>query len=342
MQKIIENLGLGIAAAVLVVANFTPSFSQKAWTVPEKAPLPAHVPAGPSHNAALLTAGDTTEKSLKVDPNLNVGICITEGTVNVNSWKRNELRVFVHDGSKFGFKISQKNEKTGDPVWVNVIGVEPRNKWAAECISGGQIEIDVPVNTTVKIKGQATNTTIDAVRKAIVNTAGGDIMLRNIAEGVNASTYEGDITVEASKGSISLESATGNVLVFDVGPSDIGDVLKAKTNSGMISLQKVDHRQIDVNSVSGSVSYNGAILSGASYSLTTSIGQIRLSIPQNSACRITATYGFGRFESELPFKIETDTITPGPIKTVVGLLGTGGDAFIKLESNNGSILIKKQ
>ena len=343
-KKIIENLLLGLVAAVLITASASPLFSQKTpQASPEKVPVPGRAPKGvPPLPAPALAGGDTTERSLKVDPNLNLQICVTEGRVNVNSWNRSELRVFVHDGSKFVFKVSQKNDKTGEPVWVNVLGVEPRNKWAGDCLSGGEIEVDVPVNATIKIKGQATDTTIDTVRKAYVQTAGGDITLRNIAQGLNASTYEGDITVEESKGAISLETATGNILVFDAGPSDIGDVLKAKTSGGMISLQKVGHRQLEVNSISGSVSYNGAILSGGSYNLSTTNGSIRLAIPQSSNCTVNATYGYGRFESELPLKIATENVTPGPVKTVVGTFGGGGDALITLVSNNGSIAIKKQ
>ena len=342
-NKIIENLLLGFVTVVLLIASPSPLFSQKASTPPPKLPVPGRAPvAMPPVPAPMIAGGDSTEKSLKVDPKLNLGLCVTEGTVNVNSWNRSELRVFVHDGSKFGFKVSQKNEKTGDPIWVNVLGVGPHPGWAGDCLSGGEIEIDVPVNTTVKIKGQATNTTVDTVRKAYVQTAGGDITLRNIAEGLNASTYEGDILVEESKGAVTLETATGNIVVFDAGPSDIGDILKAKTSGGMISLQKVGHRQLEVNSISGSVSYNGAILSGGSYNLSTMNGSIRLAIPQASNCTVNATYGYGRFETDLPLEIITENLTPGPVKKVVGKVGGGGDAVITLVSSNGSIAIKKQ
>jgi hypothetical protein len=339
-KKIIENLFLTFAAVVVMTASASPLFSQKTAPVPA---VPSHSPqpVPPALPAPAIAGGDGNERSLKVDADLNLQLCVNEGTVNINSWKRNELRVFVHDGGKFGFKILEKGEKSGDPVWVTVFGVETRRNWG-DCLSGGDIEIDVPVNTTVKIKGKSTNTSIDNVRKAFIQTAGGDITLRNIAAGLNASTYEGDITVEQSKGAVTLETTTGNIIVFDAGPSDIGDVLKAKTNGGMISLQKVSHRQLEVNSISGTVAYNGAILSGGSYSLSTTNGSIRLAIPQTSNCTVNATYGYGRFESELPLKITTENITEGPVKTVVGTFGAGGDAQIRLVSNNGSIAIKKQ
>lgn len=341
MQKrVLENLLLGIFTSVFLTAAPV-TFSQT--TFPERLPTPARA-AVALPPAAAVFGSETTERSLKVDPTINLTVCVTEGTVKVNSWKRDELRVFVQDGSKFGFKVSQKSETTGDPVWVNIVGTGDKGRFSVQtdCIRGGDIEIDLPAKATVNFKGRATNTTVDGVRKANVRTAGGDISLRNIAEGVVASTYQGDITVEASKGTFSLESATGNIVVFEVGPSEPGDTFRAKTTSGLISIQKLEHRQIEVNSISGSVAYSGAIRGGGSYTLTTSIGSIRLAIPPTSAFTLSATYGYGRFETDLPLEIETENISEGPIKTIVGKLSGGGDAIIRLESNNGSIAIKKQ
>lgn len=295
----------------------------------------------------LLTAhddGDTSEKSIVVDGNVNFRLCVTRGTLKVNGWKRNEVRVFVKDGSKFGFKVLEKNDKTQSPVWITIMGLSSmrvKNQTPTECIWGNEIEIDVPLNATLDIRGHETETSIDTVKRASVKNIGGDISIRNVADGVMASTYRGGLTIENSKGAISLETTTGNILVFEVAPSEIGDIFKAKTNSGTISLQSVEHRQIDVNSISGSVNFNGSILSGGTYGFSTSNGSIRLSIPQDSSCRISASYGFGRFVSELPIKILTEEIHPGPVKSVNGMLGSG-DATLKLTTNNGSVTIKKQ
>ena len=67
-----------------------------------------------------------------------------------------------------------------------------------------------------------------------------------------------------------------------------------------------------------------------------------MSIPATSSCRISATYGYGNFSTEIPIKIETENISPGPVKSIVGKLGGGGEALLKLTTNNGSIGIKKQ
>ena len=70
-----------------------------------------------------------------------------------------------------------------------ITGIEVKGKYSmpSECIWGEEIEIDVPFNSTVNIKGQETITTIDTVRKASVKTISGDITLRNVT--VTAVTF---------------------------------------------------------------------------------------------------------------------------------------------------------
>ncbi|MEP6945365.1 MAG: DUF4097 family beta strand repeat-containing protein [Acidobacteriota bacterium] len=285
------------------------------------------------------------ERAIKTDANINLSLCVLQGDVKVNGWNRNEVRILVTNGRNFTFKVQQKSARSGDPVWIMAVA-EAANKEQAgpisECLRGDEIEIDAPVNATFNLKGQEVNTVVDGIRRVSVKNAGGDISVRNISDGVTAATYRGDLTVEQSKGAMVLENTAGNILVFDAGPSEIGDIFKAKTTSGAISVQKIGHRQIEVNSISGTVAYNGDILSGGSYSFWTSNGSIKLSLPANSSGMLTASYGYGSFNSELPFKLNTETVTPGPVKSIIATMGSGGDATLKLTTNNGSISIKKQ
>ena len=76
------------------------------------------------------------------------------------------------------------------------------------------------------------------------------------------------------------------------------------------------------------------------FGINTTNGAIRLLIPQDSSCRITATFGFGNFNSELPIKMLTEDIHPGPVKTVNAIMGSG-DATLRLTTNTGAIQIRK-
>ena len=319
MKKIIENLILGIVAAVVFAALPSIIYAQDTWTAPpppkpspKASPVPGsrfEPPADPELPPPHRYLGDSSERSIKVDSgNINLGLCVN-GKIKVNGWNRNEVRVFVEDGNKFAFRILQKSEKSGDPNWINVVGINPRGRPAGgECISASEIEIDAPLNAKITIKGTDVETTIDSVRQVSVTAIGGDISVRNVSGGVNASAGRGDISVSGSEGAMTLETTTGNILVFDARPSEaeIGNIFKAKTSSGSIALQRVTHRKIEVNSVSGSLAYNGAILNGGSYDLNTSKGSIRMLIPGTTACTVVASYGYGNFDyGELPYKLST-------------------------------------
>src|SRR5688572_6806260 len=172
MKAIIENLVLSILTASLVAGLPIFVFSQyrplvKVDNLPVVKKLPVFV------------GGDTTEKSIKVDSTVNLSLCVNQGTVKINGWKRNEVRVYVHEGSKFSFNVREKSEKTGDPNWITIAPIDTRRKHgpAPDCIIASEVEIDVPVGASVDLKGGETNVTIDSVKKAHVRTNGGNISL---------------------------------------------------------------------------------------------------------------------------------------------------------------------
>jgi len=339
-----QSILVAIAAAVFFAL---PAAAQR--TEPPEPPAKPSVRSGlptPAPKAeAWSRDGSTSEKAIAVESNVNISLCVTSGNLKINGWNRNELRVYVRDGSKFGFKVQQTSPKTGTPVWVSLNGLVGKAGNLipqSECIWGEEIEIDAPVGAVLNIKGQETSTMIDSVRKVNVRMIGGDLSLRNIPNGIMASTGQGDITVEESTGPMSLESMTGNIVAFEAGPSEVGDIFKAKTQGGTVSMQNLQYRQIEVNSISGSVVYTGEILNSGTYSLTTSNGSIRLLVPSTSKCFLIASYGFGSFNSDLPFKVMTENLESGPVKSIKGTINGGGDATLKLTTNNGSISIKKQ
>lgn len=282
------------------------------------------------------------EKSVAVDAKVNISLCVSEGKLKINGWERSEIRAFVDGGTEVGFKVLEKSKQNGNAVWVMVVGfdtLKKQNPNVNECLSGDDIEIDVPRGATVNIKNFESQTTISSIAKLVIENASGDIYLNNIERGVDATTYEGDVTVEKSSGAISLSSTTGNIIAFDLAPSDIGDIFKAKTNSGAITLQNIEHRQLEINSHSGSMKFTGEFQNGGQYRFGTQNGTISLSIPENSSCKILASYGFGVFNSELPLQ----NILKSAASKTQSLTATmgGGDATLNLTTYSGAIRIRK-
>ena len=343
VNRFIVSLCLAAAAAVGVYGQATPApKTPKKPATRVEAPLPTEPPEMPERE---MPARGISEKAIAVDGNVNIKLpCIAQAKVTINGWERNEIRVFVKNGSKIAFRVHEKDPTSGKPVWVlitNMVSDRPGPP-VSDCLYGERIEIDVPIKASLSISGREANTKVDSVRKIYIQNVDGDVALRNISGGITASTYQGNVVVENSGGQISLETTTGNIVAYEVSSGQIGDTFKAKTNSGAITLQKVDHRQIDSNSVSGSVSFNGKFLSGGLYNFKTSKGSIKLAIPADSSCKIIAWYGFGTFRpaSPFPFKILTQNVSEGG-KSLVGIMGAG-DATVNLTTSSGSITVGKQ
>ncbi len=281
------------------------------------------------------------ENSIAVDAKVNISLCVSEGNLKINGWERNEIRAFVSGGSAVGFKVREKS-KQNNAVWLTIVGFDAAKNEAAnadECLAGEEIELDVPRGAIVSVKGQASETNVDSVYKARIEIVGGDIFLNNIAQGINATTYEGDVTVEKSGGAITLASTTGNIVAFDVNASEIGDVFRAKTGSGAVTLQQVGHRQMEINSNSGSMKFVGGFQSGGQYTFRTSNGSILLLIPEKSSCKINALYGYGKFDSELKLDILTEN-NSSKAQSLIASIGSG-DAAVNLTTFSGAIRIKK-
>ena len=292
----------------------------------------------------IVNEGETAaEKSVAVDAKVNISLCVSEGKVKVQGWERNEIRAYVSNGgSQVGFKILQKSKQTEKPVWIMVLGFDPSkiaDSEADECLSGDEIELDVPRGATVNIKSRESETRIESVARARVENVAGDIFLNDIAQGIEAATYEGDVTVSKSSGAMSLSSASGNIVAFDASPSDIGDVFKAKTINGAITLQEIEHRQLDVISNSGSIKFTGEFLNGGQYNFGTANGAILLMMPEKSSCKVTAFFGFGQFASEIPMQNIKKSPTSGA-QNLTGQIGTG-EATLNLKTYSGRIIIRK-
>ena len=295
-------------------------------------PMPAEAPAVPGDNEAKLSTA----------VNVNLKFCVTDGNLRINGWDRNEVRVFVRDGRAFNLRVLEKDAAgMANWVWIASDLQDARTRVPmSECLSGSEIEMDVPTGAALNISGRSTDTVIDSVRKASVKIIEGNLSFRNVNGGIQAAAFQGDVTVESSAGAITIESTTGNVLAYDVSPGGIGDLFRAKTASGAISMQKVAHRQIEANSISGSVLFDGSFLAGGIYGFKTSNGSIRLMIPEQTSCNLTAAYGWGSFNTDLPMEFTYRNETSRS-KNLAAVMGKGESCSLNLTTNSGSISINR-
>lgn len=282
----------------------------------------------------------SSEKSIAASANVNIKMCAVEGVVKVNGWDRNEVRVFVSGGNQVGFKVLDK--KNDLPVWLSVYGADSsrRTTLGNDCLSGDEIELDVPRGATLNLVGQENTVLIDSIKKVKIEIVGGSISIANVAQGVAAKTRDGSIVVRDSGGAINLQSVNGSLTVFETEANEIGDIFTAKTINGSVRLQNVGHRQMEVGSIAGSLRYEGAFASGGQYSFNTTSGIISLLLPLDTSCAVKASYG-GYFQSEIPLKNRVVSSPSPQTKNLTGIFGDG-IANLNLTTYTGAISIRKK
>ncbi len=296
---------------ITVVFAGVPVFAQTPKPPTPTTPLPKPVPVVVTVQAPVavrMRDGESTEKSVEVERRSTVSLCVTSGDVRVNGWDRAEVRALV-DGGSLEFRVAERDPKSEKPSWIFVVGNAPvragvkstgvRND---ECLSGDSVELDIPRDAAITLKGSPSDTRVESVLKAKIENISGNIVVRNVANGVFATTYEGGILVERSRGPMTLTSAAGGIVAFDVGQSETGDAFKARSNGGAVTLQSVEFRQVEASSITGSVNYRGKLLAGGQYSFGSQNGRVQLSVPAASICRVNAWNGLGGFVSDVPLQ----------------------------------------
>lgn len=321
-----------------------PDSKVKVYSPPATPRPPRYIPPPRVPYGGAETDGVTSEKVIAADPGVKVQLCVSDGDVKINGSEKNEVRVFVRNGRKFEFSSFEKNPETGKAVWVQLAratGERPVPGQFPNCLAGDSIEIDMPTRGELVMSGRSATVTVDTVTKATIKLLEGDVTVRNVSGGLFARTEQGDLNAESIAGDIGLETTTGNIVAFDLKSARPGDPLRVTTIRGTISLQNIGHRQIDVNATSGSVKYVGSFVGGGNYRFRSASGRIGLLLPADVDCRVSATYGFGNFDSAFPLKIVTENVVPGG-KIVVADLGPGKGPVVNLSTTSGSIRIVKQ
>src|SRR5687768_15164208 len=110
MNNITNKIKLGGIIAAVMVSLTIAGIAQGPWVGTAPPAFPAAPVPGPPIQP--MYGGVTMERSIAVDKNVNLSLCVTQGNLKINGWNRNEIRVYVQDGAKFGFKVLQKKQNS--------------------------------------------------------------------------------------------------------------------------------------------------------------------------------------------------------------------------------------
>jgi RNA polymerase sigma factor (sigma-70 family) len=288
-------------------------------------PVPAAKKAGAAKKAdkwgdQRATAKDVLTKSFKTGkaPRLVVGLgngsveVTTSGEGAIDAQVTKEAKATTQEDADEALKgIDVKMEQEGNTV--RITAREPRQHEPGVS-AGASAVLRVPRGTTLDL-----------------HTSNGGVKLTGAAGNATIETTNGGIHIKDCKSTLELTTTNGPITVT----GGAGQV-KAKSTNGGINLQATK-AVITARTTNGAVQFTGTLGEGQ-HSLHTNNGSIVLTLPANAQFRVEAGTSNGRVGSDF-----TITSTTGKSKThVKGAVGENPTTTIKLQTQNGSIILKQQ
>lgn len=288
--------------------------------------------------AALLVTGLACQAETKVDvtkaaePDGQVDIENIVGSIEVIGWERDEIHIegtLGDDVEELEFDVS------GDDARIEV-KIPDRRRGRNREVSASLI-IHVPQGSSLSVEGV---TALITVR----NIHGGEIDLESVSGKIQVSESSGSIQVEnisapiqisGSFGTVDAESVSGSIRI-----SGATEEVSASTTSGKIDVVAGKLESIDLEALSGRISYEGGV---------TEDGEVKVESFSGAVVLVFTNDVFGDYRIETFSGQINNAYGPAPKRT--GRFAPGkelnfdhgdGDASVEIESFSGSITFKRK
>jgi len=260
-----------------------------------------------------------TDQTVPVSHGARLAIDNYAGEVVIHAWDKDAVRVQARHNARA--KVTIRTE-------ANLVSIGAGSNGSVD------YEINAPAWMPVKVEGQYDFVTIEGVQAEVsVTTVRGDIVLKGVGP-ATAKTIEGAIEVEGARGKITISSVNEDVKVTG-GTGDIA----ADTTNGSITLAHVQSSSVEITTVNGDVSYEGALADKGHYSFSTHNGDITMTVPATANATFNVRTYSGEFATSLTVKgPDTSTVRRG--KRVSYTLGNGS-AEVEMESFGGDIRLRR-
>ena len=325
--------------------------------------------SAPAHDEKKDESSEKIERSMTVDAQATVTLCVASGTLKVRGWDKNEVRVRSLDAAQLDFRRIDKardTSKAATRVDVMVFNKKVLGNPKLDCQAIADVEMDVPASATVQVQTRDGDITISGVAGAYAGSQNGDITIERATKIVEAGSVGGSIFLKESSGRVSLSSAGGGVEVVNVRPATSEDTFEVGTVSGDIRLDRVSNPKVTAKTVNGTVTMTGPLTKAGYYGLTNMTGDVVLALPSDASFQLNAKVSEKHnivSDFKLTYLNETPPPPPaavkvppaprtgpvvGPVPMViphvlrrVNAVCGSGDATLSIASFGGTIRIKK-
>jgi DUF4097 and DUF4098 domain-containing protein YvlB len=246
-------------------------------------------------------------------------------------------RVSVTGASGSSVRIRGTLDRDGARIRARSTSVSvSTDEWAHHRSSSVDLDVTVPFGTRVVMEGASAAFSVRGVKGDVaIESMSGRAEVADAEGGVRIETISGDITVSGNDGALRAETVSGRVRVTDVE----GDVT-AESVSSPIEITKAVSRMVRVESVQGSVTYDGTIDPAGNYSLATHAGTLTLAVPPDAGATERLETFSGTVDSDFPVTLESGASRLGRESEFEFRIGDGRSRII-LETFSGDIRIQR-
>jgi hypothetical protein len=260
-------------------------------------------------------AGEKTERSIPVSPQLTVTLCVASGTLRVNGSDKNELRV-MSSAKVIEFRRLDKTRDASAPAArVDVMLFESATAVKkVDCQTVADVNMEVPAGASVLVQTRDGDISITGVAAAYAGSQNGNIEIEGATRLVEAGSVGGSISLRNSSGRVNLSSAGGIVEVFNVKTASADDTFEVGTVSGDIQLNGVSSPKVMAKTVNGSVTMLGPLTKSGHYTFTNMTGDVILVLPHDASFQLNAKVSEKRdIVSDFVLKYLPETPPPTPV-----------------------------
>ena len=260
--------------------------------------------------------GEKVERSLTVDPQATVTLCVASGTLKVRGWEKSEIRVRSIDAVQIDFRRIDRTKDTSKPATrVDVMVTEkgPAPNPRRDCQAFADVEMELPSGAIVQVQTRDGDVMIAGVAAAYAGSQNGDIAIERVSKLVEAGSLGGSISLRDSSGRINLNSAGGGVEAHNVRAATDEDTFEVATVRGDILLDRISIPKVNAKTVNGTMTMSGPLTKQGNYGFTSMTGDVVLAMPHDASFQLNARVSEKHaIVSDFPLKYINEPAPPAP------------------------------
>jgi DUF4097 and DUF4098 domain-containing protein YvlB len=279
----------------------------------------------------VLARAEEINKRMPANPQGQVEVSNTSGSVTISGWDRNEVEVSgeLGEGSE-RLEFTQSGDLTRIKV---VLPGKGRHE-----VDDSDLVVRVPAKSSIA-----------------VNTVSADIVVQNVAGTQRLQSVSADVTTEAGTEDVECKTVSGDIAVVgsgrptlltittisgDVRVQRVGGEINANTVSGNVDLNLGDTSRSRLRSTSGDLNLYGKLVGEARLDVESISGDVRIKLSQP----IGAEFDLSSFNGDIsncfgPKAERTDQYVPGRQLRFKEGNGTGR---VRVKTLNGDINLCRQ